>query len=36
MTVKGKKERSLKQIPRDYKMFSKSSCIVLLNFPTYS
>ena len=36
MTVKGKKERSLKQIPRGNKMFSKSSCIELLNFPTFS
>ena len=35
MTVKGKKERSLKQIHRDVlKMFSKSSCIELLNFTT--
>ena len=30
VTVKGKKERSLRQIHRDYKMVSKSSCIELL------
>ena len=36
MTVKGKKERSLKKIHRDYKMFSKSSCIQLFNFLTFS
>ena len=36
MTVKGKKERSLKKILADYKMFSKSSCLQLFNFLTFS